>query len=157
MSEIDHIHDPGTVRRDVGVATVRKGKRGGKMKGAEELDSHSMNIGAAVEVLQRVAGVREVANEAATEGVGEVGGGLGGVFHAMGGDQGISEEVHKVKGKVGGEVVAEGTPVNSRETRCLMQSFRASGEVEAALKEGMGVILVGIAPESFGQQLSEVR
>ena len=76
MGEVDHIHDPGTVRRDVGVATVRKGKRGGKMKGAEELDSHSMNIGAAVEVLQRVAGVREVANEAATEGVAEVGGSL---------------------------------------------------------------------------------
>ena len=45
------------------------------MKGAEELDSCSMNTGAAVEVLQRVAGVREVANEAAAEGVGEVGGG----------------------------------------------------------------------------------
>ena len=91
------------------------------------------------------------------KGLARLGGGLGGVFNAMGGDQGISEEVHKVTGQVGGEFVAEGTPVNSRETRCLMQGFRASGEVEAALKEGMDVILVGIAPESFGQQLSEVR
>ena len=85
------------------------------------------------------------------KGLERVGGGLGGVFHAMGGDQGISEEVHKVKGKVGGEFVAEGTPVNSRETRCFKQGFRASGEVKAAWDDGVGGI------DGKDQQASAMR
>ena len=155
MGKVNDVHDPCAISWDEGFASIREGERSGEAQGAEKGDSRSMDRRAAVQMLQRVTSVWEIADKATVVRVGEEGGSSRRVFHAVGGDQGIREEEHEVESKVGGKLAANRPSVYRGETCCFTRGIRASRKEEATLEERGDVQLVGIAPVASSQEIGE--